>query len=54
MPVKVEGPEPEQHELLFHEQAQVDPTDHALMSIKKEPPSCNIYSQKENTFCNGR
>ena len=51
-PVKVVGPEPELHKLLFHEQAQVDLNDQHY-SIKKEPPSFTSTPRKKAHFALG-
>ena len=51
-PVKVVGPEPEPHELLFNEQAQADLND-PHYSVKKEPPSLTSTPRKKAHFALG-
>ena len=51
-PVKVVGPEPEAHELFFHEQDQLEASisDHV---VKKEPPSLTSTPHKKTHFQKG-
>ena len=52
MPVKVVGPEPELHELFFHEQAQSELPDQSYV-VKKEPPSLTSTPSKKTHFAMG-
>ena len=50
--MKLVGPEPEPHKLLFHEQAQADWND-PHYAVKKEPSSLTSTPRKKTHFALG-